>query len=50
MVAFLGLAVVLLILSIDIWTIVVISIVVGLVAAPFTRRAEERALERRPEA
>jgi len=49
-VAFLALAVVLLILNVDIWTIVVVSIVVGLVAAPFTRRAEERALAQRPEA
>ena len=46
-IAFLVLLVVLLILEVSIWVIVGISVVIGALAAPFTRRAEARALAQR---
>lgn len=49
-VAFLLAAVVLLVLSVSIWAVIIIAVVLGTTAAPFTRRAEERALALRPEA
>ena len=49
-VAFLLLVVVLLFLGADIFVVVIASVVAGAVAAPYTRRAEERALAQRPEA
>lgn len=49
-VAFLLLVVVLLFLGADIFVVVIASVIVGAIAAPYTRRAEERALAQRPEA
>jgi hypothetical protein len=49
-VAFLLSAVVLLIWDVDIITVVVIAAVLGLIAAPLTRRAEARGLAARPDA
>jgi hypothetical protein len=49
-VAFLLSAVVLLIWDVDLVTVVIIAAVLGALAAPLTRRAEERALAARPEA
>jgi hypothetical protein len=46
-IAFLVLVVVLLILELSIWVIVGIALVIGVLAAPFTRRAEARALAER---
>jgi hypothetical protein len=46
-VAFLVLVVVLLILEVSIWVIIGAAVLLGVLAAPFTRRAEERALEAR---
>jgi hypothetical protein len=43
-VAFLALVVVLLIVGIPIWVTVIAAVVVGAMAAPYTRRAEARAL------
>jgi hypothetical protein len=47
-VVFLLSVVVLLILDVDIIAVVVFALVAGVVAAPVTRRAEERALAARP--
>ena len=49
-VVFLLTVVVLLVLNVSIWLVLIISASLGTAAASFTRRAEERALERRPEA
>jgi hypothetical protein len=49
-VAFLALVIVLLILDVSIVVVVIASVVVGVTAAPFTQRAEERALAARPAA
>jgi hypothetical protein len=49
-VAFLALVIVLLILNVSIVFIVIASVIVGVAAAPFTQRAEERALAARPAA
>jgi hypothetical protein len=46
-IAFLALVMVLWILSIPIWVTVIAAAVVGVVGAPLTRRAEQRALDRR---
>ena len=46
-IAFLVLLVVLLILDVSIWVIVGLAVVLGAAVAPFTRRAEERALTER---
>lgn len=46
-VAFLATVIVLLILDVSIWAAFVVSVILGVVVAPFTRRAEERALARR---
>ena len=46
-VAFLALVIVLFILGVSIWVTVAASVVVGLCAAPFTRRAEVDALAER---
>ncbi|MEX0666339.1 MAG: hypothetical protein WD598_16415 [Acidimicrobiia bacterium] len=46
-IAFLVLVVVLLVFSVSIWVILGVAGLLGLLAAPFTRRAEERALARR---
>lgn len=46
-IAFLVLVVVLLILGFSIWVIIAAAVVVGAIAAPFTRRAEARALAER---
>jgi len=47
-VVFLASVIVLLILDVSIWVVVGLAVVVGIAAAPFTRQAERRALERRP--
>ena len=47
-VAFLGLVILLLILGASIWVVLIAAAIIGVLAAPFTRRAEERALARRP--
>jgi hypothetical protein len=49
-VAFLLLVIVLLFLGADIFVVLIAAVVVGAIAAPYTRRAEERALAQRPEA
>ena len=49
-VAFLLLVIVLLFLGADIFVVLIASVFVGAIAAPYTRRAEERALAQRPEA
>ena len=46
-VAFLLLVIVLLILGVSFWIVLITAVLVGLAAAPFTRRAEVRALEAR---
>lgn len=46
-VAFLVLVLVLLIFDVSIWVIIAVASVLGAVVAPFTRRAEERALAER---
>ncbi len=46
-VAFLACVVVLLILGASIWVVLVVAVVLGIAAAPFTRRAEIRALAKR---
>lgn len=48
LVAFLALALLFFILALPFWLTIVTSIVIGVGAAPFTRRAEERALAERP--
>ena len=48
-VAWLLLIIVLLILGFSFWATLVAAVVLGVAAAPFTRRAEERALAARPE-
>jgi hypothetical protein len=48
-VAFLACVVVLLILGASIWVVLVLAVVLGVSAAPFTRRAEVRALAKRGE-
>jgi hypothetical protein len=47
-VAFLALVIVLLVLGVSIWAVIGLAAVVGTGAAPLTRRAEIRALARRP--
>jgi hypothetical protein len=47
-VLFLVIAFVGLLLGVSIWTLVITALLVGLPLAPWTRRAEERALARRP--
>jgi membrane protein implicated in regulation of membrane protease activity len=47
-VAFLGVAFLFFVVDLPFWLTVVVSLIAGVVAAPFTRRAEERALARRP--
>lgn len=49
-VAFLALVIVLLILNVSIVFIVILAVAAGVAAAPFTQRAEEHALARRPAA
>jgi hypothetical protein len=49
-VAFLALVIVLLILNVSIVFIVIVAVVAGVAAAPFTQRAEGRALAARPAA
>lgn len=49
-VAFLALVIVLLILNVSIVFVVIAAVLVGLAAAPFTQRAEVRALAARPAA
>jgi ABC-type transport system involved in cytochrome c biogenesis permease component len=46
-IAFLVMAFVALLLGVAIWWIVVVALLIGLPAAPWTRGAEERALARR---
>lgn len=46
-VAFLAVAIVGLFLGATLWTLGVVAVVIGVLAAPFTRRAEEQALSRR---
>jgi len=48
-VAWLLLIIVLLILGVSFWVTLVAAVVLGVAAAPLTRRAEERALAARPE-
>jgi hypothetical protein len=48
-VAFLALALLFWIIALPFWLTIVTSVLGGLAAAPFTRRAEERALAERPE-
>jgi hypothetical protein len=47
-VAFLGCVVVLLILGLQFWVVVIVAVVLGVAVAPATRRAEMRALAKRP--
>ncbi|MGH9050225.1 MAG: hypothetical protein ACRDY4_10880 [Acidimicrobiia bacterium] len=49
---FLVMAFVALLLGVSIWSVVIVALLIGLPLAPWTRRAEERALARRetPEA
>jgi membrane protein implicated in regulation of membrane protease activity len=47
-VVFLGVAFLFFVVDLPFWLTVVVSLIAGVVAAPFTRRAEERALARRP--
>jgi len=49
-VIFLATVLVLLILDVSFWIALVLSVILGVVVAPFTRRAEERALAERYEA
>jgi Flp pilus assembly protein TadB len=44
---FLVMAFVALLLGVSIWTLVFVALLIGLPVAPWTRRAEERALARR---
>jgi len=46
-VLFLVMAFVALLLGVSIWTLVIVALLIGLPLAPWTRRAEERALARR---
>ncbi|MGH8983053.1 MAG: hypothetical protein ACRDY6_04160 [Acidimicrobiia bacterium] len=46
-VVFLVMAFVALLLGVSIWTLVIVALLIGLPLAPWTRRAEERALARR---
>jgi len=46
-VVFLVMAFVALLLGVSIWTVVIVALLIGLPLAPWTRRAEERALARR---
>ena len=46
-VAFLALVIVMFILGVAIWVTIVVSLVIGAIAAPFTRRAEIDALAER---
>jgi hypothetical protein len=48
-VVFLALVVVLLFLDLPFWAILVTAVALGVVAAPYSRRAEERALAARPD-
>jgi hypothetical protein len=48
-IVFLLIVIVLLVLDVDIVVVVVVAAVAGSLAAPLTRRAEERALAARPE-
>ncbi|MSO79877.1 MAG: hypothetical protein EXQ79_09780 [Acidimicrobiia bacterium] len=46
-VIFLAVVLVLFFLDVSIWVVAIIAVILGAVAAPFTRRAEERGLARR---
>lgn len=46
-VIFLAVVLVLFFLDVSIWVVAMIAVILGAVAAPFTRRAEERGLARR---
>ncbi len=49
-VAFLAIVLLLWIIGVEIWIAVIVSVMLGAAVAPFTRRAEARALARRYEA
>jgi hypothetical protein len=50
LIAFLALVFLFWVLGLPLWLTIVVAWIAGIAAAPFTRRAEERALAERPEA
>jgi hypothetical protein len=46
-VIFLAVILVLFFLDVSVWVVAIVAVILGAVAAPFTRRAEERGLSRR---